>query len=108
MFLVGPADFEFIQFTNLFVLYCLGETGTKSKFKTPETAPSQNSTTPMDCLLSTYKTKLALVQRELGISYKNLLDLEKQRMVSNFTLYSKDRLVESLPIPLNSKEFSYL
>ena len=84
------------------MLYCLGETGTKSKIKTPETAPASSST-PMDCLLSSYKTKLALVQRELSISYKNLLDLEKQRMVCN-----KGRQVENLQIPLNSKEFSYL
>ena len=107
MFLIGPADSGFIYFTNFFVLYCLEETGTKSKIKTPEKAPPPSST-PMDCLLSAYKTKLALVQRKLSISYKNLLDLEKQRMVSNFTLCNKDRRVESLPIPLNSKEFSYL
>ena len=65
-------------------------------------------TTPVDLLLSSYKTKLALVQHELGISYKNLLDLEKQRMVSKFTLCNKGRRVENLQISLNSKEFSYL
>ena len=68
------------------MLYCLGETGTKTKIKTPETALPPSST-PVDLLLSSYKTKLALVQRELGISYKNLLDLEKQQMVSIFLLY---------------------
>ena len=107
MFLVGPAEFGVFQFTNFFVLYYSGETGTKPKIKTPETAMPQSST-PVDLLLSSYKTKLALVQHELGISYKNLLDLEKQRMVSNFTLCNKDRRVENLQIPLNSKEFSYL
>ena len=65
-------------------------------------------TTPVDLLLSSYKTKLALVQHELGISYKNLLDLEKQRMVSKFTLCNKGRRVENLQIPQNSNEFSYL
>ena len=88
-------------------MYCLGETGTKSKIKTPEMAPPPISA-PVDRLLLSYRTKLALVQRELGISYKNLLDLEKQRMVSKFTLCNKGRRVENLQIPLNSKEFSYL